>query len=98
MSAPLLKGFLFVLVTGVARTLGAQVARRLAVRPGVETVVGVDVDEAAADLRPARFGRVDLLGPDLRRLLAVLQPEVIVHTQVAGRGRVRLCDDGSRSR
>ncbi len=77
-----------VLVTGVARTLGAQVARRLAVRPAVETVVGVDVDEPAADLRAARFGRVDLRGPDLRRLLAVLQPEVIVHTQVAGRGRV----------
>jgi UDP-glucose 4-epimerase len=77
-----------VLVTGVARTLGAQVARRLAARPGVETVVGVDVDDPAADLRPARFGRADLRGPDIRRLLEVLEPDVVVHTQLAGRGRV----------
>ena len=59
-----------VLVTGVSRTLGADVAVALSAEPGVQRVVAVDAAAPASDLRDTEFMRADLRNPLLGRIVA----------------------------
>ncbi|MGW6916745.1 NAD-dependent epimerase/dehydratase family protein [Kitasatospora sp. NPDC054939] len=82
-----------VLVTGVARHLGARFAAELRRRPGVDLVVGVDVlppertapepDGPAAEYR---FHRIDLRRPAVARLLAEYRVDTVVHLAVSATG------------
>ncbi len=91
-----------VLVTGVARHLGARFAERVRREPGVELVVGVDVEparrtpaEADASAAPYVFVRADLRRPAIARVLAEYAVDTVVHLSVsatspgAGRATVK---------
>lgn len=82
-----------VLVTGVARHLGARFVAELRGRPGVDLVLGVDVQpprpavEALAQpeghAAPYRFHRLDLRRPAVSRLLAEHGVDTVVHLAVS---------------
>ncbi|WP_239075296.1 NAD-dependent epimerase/dehydratase family protein [Planosporangium flavigriseum] len=75
-----------VLVTGVARHLGAQVAARLVADPRVERVIGVDLtappDELAPLLEGVDLHRVDLRNPEIARLLGDEGVQAVVHLAI----------------
>ncbi|GAA1970187.1 NAD-dependent epimerase/dehydratase family protein [Kitasatospora viridis] len=82
-----------VLVTGVARPLGARFAERIRREPGVELVVGVDVRPPrapgpgpAGDRTPCApyvFAPVDLRRPAIARVLAEHGVDTVVHLNVS---------------
>ncbi|PYC86916.1 NAD-dependent dehydratase [Streptomyces tateyamensis] len=80
-----------VLVTGVARQLGAQFAERIRRQPGVELVVGVDL-RPAPQLPPPQpgdpvadyvFAPVDLRRPAIAGVLAEYGVDTVVHLNVS---------------
>ncbi|MFI9269440.1 NAD-dependent epimerase/dehydratase family protein [Kitasatospora sp. NPDC052896] len=79
-----------VLVTGVARHLGARFAERIRREPGVELVVGVDTEpprhrpEAApGPLAEYHFAPADLRRPAIARVLAEYGVDTVVHLNVS---------------
>jgi len=77
-----------VLVTGVARHLGARFAAAIAAQPGVDRVVGVDVQPPPGEL-PAgvRFAPVDLRRPAIARVIAEHDVDTVVHLNVTPLGQ-----------
>lgn len=77
-----------VLVTGVARYLGAQLAARLAGDPRVQRVIGVDATSPPAQYRSllqhVELHRVDPRTPEVARLLADNDVEAVAHLAIAG--------------
>jgi UDP-glucose 4-epimerase len=75
-----------VLVTGVARHLGAQVAGRLAADPRVERVIGVDIgtpsDEVARHLENVDVRRLDLRSPEIARVLGDEGVQAVAHLAI----------------
>ncbi|HYN92649.1 MAG TPA: NAD-dependent epimerase/dehydratase family protein [Pilimelia sp.] len=70
-----------VVVTGVSRFLGAQVAARLAADPRIERVIGLDPAEASPDVAPL-LGAVEHIRADWHAAptaIAELDAEVVVH-------------------
>lgn len=85
-----------VLVTGVARDLGARFARDLAERPDVDKVVGLDVFPPHGDLGGVKFVRADIRTPVVGKVLAVEDVDAVVHMNLranqrgnGGRGSVK---------
>ncbi|GAA1221350.1 NAD-dependent epimerase/dehydratase family protein [Kitasatospora nipponensis] len=84
-----------VLVTGVARQLGARFAERIRRQPGVDLVVGVDVEPAGrrpfpsgdpqGQAPPAEyvFAPADLRRPAIARVLAEYAVDTVVHLNVS---------------
>ncbi|MFE0460553.1 NAD-dependent epimerase/dehydratase family protein [Kitasatospora sp. NPDC058965] len=80
-----------VLVTGVARQLGAQFAERIRRQPGVELVVGVDVlpprhlppPQPGDPVADYVFAPVDLRRPAIARVLAEYAVDTVVHLNVS---------------
>jgi UDP-glucose 4-epimerase len=76
-----------VLVTGVARYLGAHLAARLAADPRITRVVGVDASEPSAELvsvlRGVDVRRIDLRSPGVLRVLADARVEAVAHLGIA---------------
>ncbi|WP_027341800.1 NAD-dependent epimerase/dehydratase family protein [Hamadaea tsunoensis] len=73
-----------VLVTGVSRFLGAQVAARLAARPEVGRVFGLDAYAPSAEIA-ALLGGVDVIQADLRaadQILGDLRVGAVAHLAV----------------
>ncbi|MFD8317685.1 NAD-dependent epimerase/dehydratase family protein [Kitasatospora purpeofusca] len=85
-----------VLVTGVGRHLGARFAAELRRRPGVDLVVGVDVQPPSPALRalaepdgpaaPYRFHQLDLRRPAVARVIAEHGVDTVVHLAVSATG------------
>ncbi|MET9614568.1 NAD-dependent epimerase/dehydratase family protein [Kitasatospora indigofera] len=82
-----------VLVTGVARHLGARFVADIRRRPGIDLVVGVDVqpprDPVAEPEGPAagyRFEKLDLRRPAVARVIAEHQVDTVVHLNVSATG------------
>ncbi|WP_406199847.1 NAD-dependent epimerase/dehydratase family protein [Kitasatospora sp. NBC_01560] len=82
-----------VLVTGVARRLGARFAAELRRRPGVDLVVGVDVlpprqpvEEPDGPAAPYRFHQLDLRRPAVARVIAEHGVDTVVHLAVSATG------------
>lgn len=72
-----------VLVTGVARDLGARCARTLAALPGVDKVVGLDVVPPQLDVQGVKFVRADIRTPVVGKVLAVEDVDTVVHMNLA---------------
>ncbi|MFD0275953.1 NAD-dependent epimerase/dehydratase family protein [Kitasatospora sp. NPDC127111] len=82
-----------VLVTGVARRLGARFAAELRRGPGVDLVVGVDVqpprqpvEEPDGPAAPYRFHQLDLRRPAVARVIAEHGVDTVVHLAVSATG------------
>lgn len=73
-----------VLVTGVARPLGARFARRVGREPGVSRVVGVDARPPAGDLGGAEFVQADIRQPVIGTVLAEYAVDTVVHMDLHG--------------
>ncbi|WP_041938827.1 MULTISPECIES: NAD-dependent epimerase/dehydratase family protein [Frankia] len=71
-----------VLVTGVARPLGAQVAMALAADPAIEAVVGVDTAAPDADLGRTRFVRADIRHPLIAKVISTTEVDTVLHLNV----------------
>ncbi|GAA2818324.1 NAD-dependent epimerase/dehydratase family protein [Saccharopolyspora taberi] len=75
-----------VLVTGVSRFLGGQLAARLAANPAVERVLGVDTVQPGRDLlrRMGRteFVRADIRNPLIAKVITAARVDTVVHASV----------------
>ena len=78
---------LVVLVTGVTRFIGSELAGRLARRPEVDRVIGVDaaLPEPAARARmgDADFARVDIRNPLIARVIEAARVDTVVHASAS---------------
>jgi len=78
---------LIVLVTGVTRYIGSQLAGRLAEHPLVDRVIGVDaaLPEPAARSRmgAADFARVDIRNPLVARVIEAAGVDTVVHASAS---------------
>jgi len=71
-----------VLVTGVARPLGAQAATALAADPEIESVVGVDTVTPDADLGRTRFVQADIRHPLIAKVITTAEIDTVLHLNV----------------
>lgn len=71
-----------VMVVGVARYLGARLARLLSTDPAVGRVVGVDVVAPEFDIGAAEFVEADIRTSAITRAIARSGAEVVVHMNV----------------
>ena len=68
-----------VLVTGVSRYLGGEVARTLAADPAIDAVVGVDTVAPTADLGRTQFVRADIRNPMIAKVINTAGIDTVVH-------------------
>lgn len=71
-----------VMVVGVARHLGAQLARTLAGDPKIDRVVGVDVVPPTAEIGDTEFIEADITTSAINRAIARSRPDVVVHMNI----------------
>jgi len=71
-----------VLITGVSRFWGSELAQRLESDPQVEQIVGVDVREPTADLSRTDFVRADIRHSLIGKLVRALGVDTVVHTNL----------------
>lgn len=71
-----------VLVTGVSRYLGGQMARRLTDDPGIDRVIGVDVVPPRDDIGRAEFVRADIRNPIISKVINAADVDTVVHMGV----------------
>lgn len=79
-----------VLVTGVSRPLGADLARDLVQDPEVSRVIGVDASPPRGDLAGAHFVRADIRNPVIAKVIAGEDVDSVVHTSVVPADHPRL--------
>ncbi len=80
-----------VLVTGVSRFFGGNLAARLAADPSIERVLGVDTVPPSAELR-RRMGRVEFVRADIRnpliaKVISTAKVDTVVHAAVSANPR-----------
>jgi len=71
-----------VLVTGVSRYLGGQMARRLTDDPSIDRVIGVDVVPPRDDIGRAEFVRADIRNPIIAKVINAAEVDTVVHMGV----------------
>jgi UDP-glucose 4-epimerase len=71
-----------VLVTGVARYLGARFAKLLADDPAVDRVIGIDVIPPTFDIGRCEFVRADIRNPVVAKVIAKYEADTVVHMNV----------------
>ena len=71
-----------VLVTGVSRSIGAQVAAMLAADPEIESIVGVDTIEPSENLGRTQFVRVDIRNPLIAKIVSTAGIDTVLHLNV----------------
>ncbi len=71
-----------VLVTGVSRYLGGQMARRLTDDPTIDRVIGVDVVPPRDDIGRAEFVRADIRNPIISKVINAAEVDTVVHMGV----------------
>lgn len=78
---------LVVLVTGVTRFIGSELAGRLARHPEVDRVIGVDAalpePSARARMGDADFARVDIRNPLIARVIEAAHVDTVVHASAS---------------
>jgi UDP-glucose 4-epimerase len=70
------------MVVGVARYLGARLARLLSKQSGVSRVIGVDVMPPTEDIGAAEFVEADITTSAINRVIARSGPDVVVHMNI----------------
>lgn len=75
-----------VLITGVARELGAEVARRLDADETVSELLGLDIERPVGRFRRLRYVRLDLRQTGAVGRVRELEADVIVHCAIATAG------------
>lgn len=68
-----------VLVTGVSRPPGTELARRLRAADGIGRVVGVDLTSPAEDLGDVEFVRADIRSPVIAKVVESTEFDTVVH-------------------
>jgi UDP-glucose 4-epimerase len=68
-----------VLVTGVSRPPGMELARRLWAAPGIDRVIGVDLTSPPDDLGDVEFVRADIRSPVIAKVVEATDIETVVH-------------------
>ncbi len=80
-----------VLVTGVSRFVGGNMAARLAADPSIERVLGVDTVPPRRDLLRrmgrAEFVRADIRNPLIAKVIATAKVDTVVHAAVSAASR-----------
>ena len=71
-----------VLITGISRFWGCELAMRLEADPDVEQVVGVDVREPSRELARTDFVRADIRHSLIGKLVRALGIDTVVHTNL----------------
>jgi UDP-glucose 4-epimerase len=71
-----------VLVTGVARFLGARFAKLISDDPAVDRVVGIDVIPPPFDIGRCEFVRADIRNPVVGKVIAGNDVDTVVHMNV----------------
>jgi UDP-glucose 4-epimerase len=71
-----------VLITGISRFWGSELAQRLERNPMVEQIVGVDVREPSEDLERTDFVRADIRHSLIGKLVRALGIDTVVHTNL----------------
>jgi len=71
-----------VLITGVSRFWGTELAQRLETNPAVEQIVGIDVREPTADLQRTDFVRADIRHSLVGKLIRALGIDTVVHASL----------------
>lgn len=71
-----------VLVTGAARYLGGLMAELLALQPGIQRVIGVDVVGPDRHLPDVQFVRADIRSPMIARVMDESDVDTVVHMGV----------------
>jgi len=71
-----------VLITGISRFWGCELAMRLEADPDVEQIVGVDVREPSRDLARTDFVRADIRHSLIGKLVRSLGIDTVVHTNL----------------
>lgn len=72
-----------VLITGVSRFLGLRLAKRLEEDPGVEAIIGVDLEEPPIPIKGLEFVRADIRNPMIARVLEATKVDTLIHTNIA---------------
>jgi UDP-glucose 4-epimerase len=85
-----------ILITGISRHLAAKLAQRLERDPGVESIVGVDLEEPEVDLERTEFVRADIRNPLIVKVIEASEADTLVHlniittpTRVGGRSAMK---------
>jgi UDP-glucose 4-epimerase len=76
-----------VLITGVGRFWGANLARQLERDHGLDFVCGLDTRDALGEFGRTEIVKGDIRNPSISRLLNVTRVDTVVHTQVFGADR-----------
>jgi UDP-glucose 4-epimerase len=76
-----------VLITGVSRYLGLNLARRLIADDRVEAVFGVDLADPPSEVPGLELIRADIRSPLIARVLAATRADTLVHTNITSRQR-----------
>ena len=71
-----------VLITGIARFWGGELAQRLEADPDVEQIVGVDVRDPTRELARTDFVRADIRHSLIGKLVRALGIDTVVHTNL----------------
>ena len=71
-----------VLITGVSRFWGGELAQRLEADPAVEQIVGVDVREPGHELARTDFVRADIRHSLIGKLVRSLGIDTVIHTNL----------------
>lgn len=71
-----------ILITGISRFLGGRLAQRLEQDPGVEAIIGVDLEEPAVELGRTEFVRADIRNPLIVKVLQATEVDTVVHASV----------------
>ncbi len=80
-----------VLVTGVSRFVGGNLAARLAADPGIDRVLGVDTVPPRGELKRrmgrAEFVRADIRNPLIAKVISTAEVDTVVHAAVTANPR-----------
>jgi UDP-glucose 4-epimerase len=76
-----------VMITGVGRFWGANLARQLERDHSLDFVCALDTREPSGDFERAEIVRGDIRNPAISRLLNVTRVDTVVHTQIFGANR-----------
>ena len=74
-----------ILITGVSRFLGSELARQLAGEPGIEHVVAIDSVLPAGEIGAAEFVRADIRNPLIAKVLSSVAVDTVVHLNVVAK-------------